>query len=348
MHELVILSGKGGTGKTSLVASLAALARPVVAADGDVDASDLHLILAPDVQQRTDFFSGQEAIIRQEDCLGCGACLAHCRFDAVLRIGGPEDDFLNSGKSTCDRCADGCRRSCPVKSADLIEAIKAAVDQQTKSDFFIDPTGCEGCGVCGLVCPSQAITFRDRLCGEWFLSRSRHGPLVHARMRPAAENSGKLVHLVRDRARSLATEHGLDLILVDGPPGIGCPAIAALTGTDLAVLVSEPTPSGAHDLARILELAQHFRIPTAVCINKADLHPALAQEMEERSRAGGSHILDRIPYDPAVTAAQRQGLAVTEASPASPATLAMSRIWQDLRSLLASSVPSIPVPRSSP
>ena len=203
MKELIILSGKGGTGKTSIAASFARLAERPVVADCDVDAADLHLVLAPEVQEKHDFYSGHEAVIRAEECTGCGDCLKLCRFNAVV----------------LERRADG-------------SAICA-----------IDPTACEGCGVCAYFCSQGAIDFPDRLCGEWMVSEAASGPMVHARLGIAEENSGRLVAQVRDRAATLADELRLPLILGDGPPGTGCPVIASVTGTDLVVIVTEPTVS---------------------------------------------------------------------------------------------------------
>ena len=273
MKELVIISGKGGTGKTSLTASFATLAHNAVLADCDVDAADLHLVLAPSVRHREDFRSGHAALIRAEACLGCGRCAALCRYEAI---------------SPATRPRDGTRA------------------------FAVDPGACEGCGVCVWNCPARAIDFPEQTCGEWFLSDTRHGPMVHARLSPGAENSGKLVSLVREQARQLAQREQRDLVLVDGPPGTGCPVIAALTGAHGVLVVTEPTVSGAHDLARVLELTRHFKIPAAVCINKWDIHPDEANRIEANARAAGATPIGRVRYDKTATTAQRQGLAIVE------------------------------------
>lgn len=272
MMEIVVVSGKGGTGKTSLAASLVILAENPVIADCDVDAADMHLVLKPETIQRHDFYSGHEALIRQEDCIRCGACLAHCRYDAVLMDG---------------------------KSA-------------SEATFTIDPNLCEGCGVCVRFCPASAIDFIDRFCGEWMISDTRHGPMVHARLDIAAENSGKLVATVRREARRVSEERGKPMIIVDGPPGIGCPAIASLTGASLALVVTEPTVSGEHDLERILELTEHFKIPAVVCVNKWDLNRKITARIEEKARRRGAWIGNRIRYDQSVTSAQMQEKAVVE------------------------------------
>lgn len=271
MKELVIISGKGGTGKTSVTASFAVLAEKAVLADCDVDAADLHLVLKPDVRERHDFYSGHEAIIREADCIGCGVCRELCRFDAV------RERRTEAGP----RCV-------------------------------IDPVACEGCGGCVHFCPEQAIDFPERLCGEWMVSDTRCGPMVHARLGTAAENSGKLVATVRQEARRIAEEQGRKLVIVDGPPGIGCPVIASLSGSSQVLVVTEPTVSGEHDLARVLKLAAHFGIPAAICVNKWDLNPEMAERIEQQARAVGATVAGRIRYDRAVTQAQIQERAVVE------------------------------------
>jgi len=293
MKELVVISGKGGTGKTSLVASFAALAEGTVLADCDVDAADLHLILDPTIERREVFKSGREAIIRQDDCLACGGCLAHCRFDAVRR-------HVHNGEST----------------------------------FIIDPLACEGCGVCVRFCPVQAIDFPERTCGEWFVSKTRYGPMVHARLGVAAENSGKLVSVVRREAQRIATEQGRELVLADGPPGIGCPVIASVTGSSLVLIVTEPTLSGRHDLERVLGLARHFSVPALICINKFDLNPSLAKEIERWAAEHGARSVGRIRYDPAVTQAQIQGKAVIECGDGEVAR-EIAGIWREVSQRLS-------------
>jgi MinD superfamily P-loop ATPase len=288
MIELVIISGKGGTGKTSLAASFAVLAERPVIVDCDVDAADLHLVLAPRLRERHDFYSGHEAVIRTQDCSGCGDCLAHCRFAAV------EKEMRNDG---------------------VVQ-------------YVIDPIGCEGCGVCVRFCPEQAIDFPERLCGEWMISDTRCGPLVHARLGVAAENSGKLVSTVRREARRIAEEEKRSLIIVDGPPGIGCPVIASLTGADLVLVVTEPTVSGEHDLERVLALARHFDMPAAICVNKWDINAAMTERIEAKASQSGARIVGRIRYDRAVTAAQIQEKAVVET--AAPCVEDIRQIWNQL------------------
>lgn len=272
VQELVIISGKGGTGKTSIAASFAALADKVVLADCDVDAADLYLILTPEVKRREVFRSGRRAAIRQSDCAKCGECATLCRFDAVRRLE---------------------RRDGTVA-------------------YAINPTACEGCGVCVRFCPRQAIDFPEQMCGEWLVSDTRFGPMVHARLGIAAENSGKLVSVVRSEARQVAKARGLDSVLIDGSPGIGCPVIASLTGANLALVVTEPTVSGEHDLERVLQLTKHFGIPAVVCVNKWDLNAILTERIERTARTHGAAVANRVRYDKAVTSAQIRAQAVVE------------------------------------
>lgn len=272
MREIVVISGKGGTGKTSLAASFAALARGSVIADCDVDAADLHLVLSPEVRDRFEFTSGHEAVIRPSSCSGCGDCMALCRFDAV----------------------------------------RGMVTPSGRKKFYVDPVACEGCGVCVHFCPEHAIDFPETMCGEWMVSDTRHGPMVHARLGVAAENSGKLVFTVRKEARRIAEKSDIPLVIVDGPPGIGCPVIASVTGSSLVVIVTEPTVSGLHDLERVLSLVKHFNIPAAVCVNKWDLNPEMTGKIEEKAEAAGIMFAGKIRYDSSVTAAQLQESSVVE------------------------------------
>jgi MinD superfamily P-loop ATPase len=329
MKEIVIISGKGGTGKTSLTASFAALARTAVLADCDVDAADLHLIMTPTVRRREEFRCGHEAIIRQVDCIGCGACLARCRFGAVRPVKSTEDNVYGGSRTSCAQCKDGCDRSCPVKFADLIQAIKETCGQQNEHAFVIDPTACEGCGVCVWACPVKAIVFSERMCGEWFVSDTRYGPMVHARLIPGGENSGKLVSKVRETARALADEIKSELILVDGPPGVGCAVIASVSGASQVLVVTEPTLSGEHDLARVLELTRHFNIPTAICVNKWDLNAEMTDRIEAIALQSGARVAGRVRYDRAITSAQLKGLAVVETE-TGPLVQDIRTIWENL------------------
>ena len=287
MKELVILSGKGGTGKTSFTASFARLAQRPVIADCDVDAADLHLVLPPTIRERHTFMSGHQAKI-MDVCCNCGICLPECRFGAIM-LPSPEE-----GHET----------------------------------YWIDPTACEGCGVCLEVCPMDVVDFPERHCGEWMISDTACGPMVHARLGVAAENSGKLVTLVRQQARRIAEEGGHSLILVDGPPGIGCPVIASLTGATHVLLITEPTLSGAHDLNRVLALTRHFGISASVCVNKWDINPEITNDIENKSRLSGAHVAGRVRYDPSVTRAQIQERSVVDTN--CPCAEDIRNVWKEL------------------
>jgi MinD superfamily P-loop ATPase len=266
--QITVISGKGGTGKTSLVACFAALSRNSVLADCDVDAADLHLVVEPRVIRREPFTGGKRARIKADQCTVCGKCEELCRFDAI--------SFDGSGNSIIEKA------------------------------FRVDPIACEGCGVCHWFCPADAIEFLPAINGEWFISETRFGPMVHAKLGVAAENSGKLVSIVRSEARRIADERGCDLVLVDGSPGIGCPVIASVTGADLVLVVTEPTLSGLHDLERVADLTRHFGMPTMVCINKWDLNAGMSGNIEAMARQRGLHLAGRVRYDCSVTEAQVQ------------------------------------------
>ncbi len=274
VSELVVISGKGGTGKTSLVASFAALCENAVLADCDVDAADLHLVLAPKVTHREPFSGGKAARVRPGHCTACGKCKELCRFDAIL--------FDGAGNGLVEKT------------------------------FRVNPAACEGCGVCAWFCAENAIEFGPSVNGEWYISETRWGPMVHGRLGVGGENSGKLVSTVRTSAKQIAEERGRALVLIDGSPGIGCPVIASLTGASLALIVTEPTISGLHDLERVVELTQHFHLPAAACVNKWDLNPELCAQIESRAGELGLSVAGRVRYDRAVTDAQVRGKAVVE------------------------------------
>jgi len=288
MKELVVISGKGGTGKTSVTASLAVLAGHTVICDCDVDAADLHLVLTPQIKEEHEFISGHKAVIRKSDCIGCGICEDVCRFNAI--------------------------QSKQTFQGDLL--------------FSVDPVACEGCKVCVEFCPEKAIDFPDCHCGKWFISETRLGPMVHARLGVAAENSGKLVSTVRREARHLADEENYRMVIVDGPPGIGCPVIASVTGATQVLIVTEPTVSGEHDLERVLALTRHFQIPAAVCVNKWDINAEMTQQIEDKARRAGASVAGRIRYDQAVTRAQIQKKAVVEID--APSADDIKQLWKNL------------------
>jgi MinD superfamily P-loop ATPase len=282
INELVIISGKGGTGKTSLMAAFASLAENKVLCDADVDAADLHLITSPEVLLRKDFQAGNTAVINKDLCTECGLCREMCRWDAI---------------------------------GDAYE---------------VNSIGCEGCGVCVHFCPETAIEFPEKTCGEWFVSDTRCGPMVHARLGIAEENSGKLVTLVRQEARKLAGDRNMGLILTDGPPGVGCPVIASMGGASAVLIVTEPTVSGKHDMERVAQLAAHFNIPALICVNKFDLNLELTQEIENYAGEKGIACLGRIPFDPVFTKAMIQAQTILEYNTGSKAGQAVKDIWRRL------------------
>lgn len=266
MKELTVISGKGGTGKTSITAAFASLAEHAVFADCDVDAADLHLILKPTIKKTMKFHGLKIASIDKTLCIDCKKCYDSCRFHAI-------DEEINLIKRSC-----------------------------------------EGCGVCAYVCPVDAITMMDRESGFAYLSETRFGPMAHAVLNTAEEASGKLVTVVRNNAKQLAEEKKKDLILIDGPPGIGCPVIASITGVDLVLIVTEPTLSAIHDLERVLGVAQHFHIPAVVCINKSSINTENTSTIEQYCKKQNIRIVGKLPYDTTITQAMIHEQSVIEFS----------------------------------
>ena len=288
MKQILIISGKGGTGKTVITASFASLAKNKVMADCDVDAADLHLLLAPSIKERHEFRSGKTAIIEKERCIQCGKCLEVCRFNAVSK------------------------------------------------DFKVDPIACEGCAFCSFACPVSAIKMKENLSGEWFVSLTRFGPLVHARLGVAEENSGKLVSLVRQQAKELAERNNCDWVIIDGAPGIGCPVIASLSGIDCAVVVTEPTLSGLHDADRVIGVAGHFGVLVKLIVNKYDLNVDMTGKIEEYCRKNDIDLIGKIPFDKSVVEAMVRGKTIIE-HPDGKVKEEIINIWQRLEeSLMAS------------
>lgn len=284
-----VASGKGGTGKTVMAASFTALAQKVVIGDCDVDASNLYLLLHPEIKEKHNFYAGLIPYLDLEKCSNCGRCQEVCRFEAINTING-----------------------------------------QT----VIDLISCEGCGVCALVCPIEAIQMKENHCGEWYISETKYGPLVYARLGIAEENSGKLVTLVRQNAQEIAKKNGSDLIIIDGPPGIGCPLIATLTGANLAIVVTEPTLSGMHDLERVVKVAQHFGVQTVVIINKFDINLENSTRIKEWCQDNNLKLIGKIHFDNIITTeALVRGLPVVEYSN-NKAANEIKNIWQKIEEMI--------------
>jgi len=296
--EVVVISGKGGTGKTSIAAGFTSLAGEIIISDCDVDAADLHLILQPEVKEKGIFSGSYLASIDQDRCTGCGRCYDACRFDAI-------DKVENNGKIM----------------------------------YTINPTSCEGCGVCDLVCRDNAVNMTEAVNGEWFVSDTRFGPMSHAKLGIAEENSGKLVTLVRNKKDRFAEERKISLSIIDGSPGTGCPVISSITGSDYAVVVTEPTVSGVHDLERILEITEFFRVPAGIIINKYDLNEEMAESIGRIALEKGCELLGRIPYDSAFIDAQMEGISIAEYSDG-PVTDSLKEIWETITSRVLQARPA--------
>ncbi|MFO7839910.1 MAG: ATP-binding protein [Desulfosalsimonadaceae bacterium] len=281
MKELTIISGKGGTGKTTLTAAFAGLAQSKITVDADVDAADMDLILTPTIRYEEDFKGGHYAVIRPDLCTECGECRQRCQYGAI------------------------------------------------SEDFVIDKIDCEGCGVCVYFCPAEAIEFPQRTCGRWYISDTRHGTLVHAKLGIAEENSGLLVSLLRQKAREMAEQQGLEKILVDGPPGIGCPVIASVTNSNGVLVITEPTLSGIHDMQRVQELAEFLNVPTMLCINKYDLNPAMAEKIQQYAKSRRMKYVGAVPYDRDMTKSMVEQKTLLEYSDGKAAR-AVREMWNNI------------------
>jgi MinD superfamily P-loop ATPase len=269
MQELVVLSGKGGTGKTTVTGALAALWLRVVLVDCDVDAANLHLITRPQVRREYSFTASSRANVDMAKCNQCGICLDYCRFKAI----GTDGD-----------------------------------------SFYVDQLACEGCALCSHICPEKAIELHLVESGKWLVSDTPFGPLLDGRLAPAQGNSGKLVTLLRSKAQELARSRDIELTIIDGPPGIGCPTVASITGASYALIVTEPSQSAFHDLLRVIELIRHFGIPIGICINKCDINADITEEIEGFALESGIRVLAKLPYQTAVTRAQTEKRTIVEST----------------------------------
>ena len=286
MKQLTVLSGKGGTGKTTITASFAVLAKNTVVADCDVNAPDLHMLLHPEIIKTQEFKGSKLAVIDKAKCVECGLCREKCRFDAIT------------------------------------------------DDMKVDPIACEGCGVCTIVCPVDAITLTERISGHAYISKTKYGFMVHAMLSPGESNSGKLVTLVRQNARILTEKENSDLVIIDGPPGIGCPVIASVTGIDAGLVVTEPTMSGIHDLERALQLLKHFNVQPFVCVNMYDINKDNAENIVGFCEENGIKVAGKITFNPIVTEAMVNGKPIVEYAPGSAVTKEIEQIWKNLVSAL--------------
>jgi MinD superfamily P-loop ATPase len=286
MKQITVLSGKGGTGKTTITASFAVLAKNTVVADCDVDAPDLHMLLHPEIIKTQEFKGSKLAVIDKTKCVECGLCREKCRFDAITE------------------------------------------------DFTVDPISCEGCGVCTIICPVNAIKLTERISGHAYISKTKYGFMAHAMLSPSESNSGKLVTLVRQNARILTEKENCDLIIIDGPPGIGCPVIASVTGIDAGLVVTEPTMSGIHDFARALQLLKHFNVQPFVCVNMYDINKDNTEKIMGFCEENGIKAVGKITFNPIITEAMVNGKPIVEYAPESDVAKEIERMWKNIVSAL--------------
>lgn len=270
--EIAVISGKGGTGKSSISAAFATLSEKVVLADCDVDAANLYILFNPTHTEEQVFVSGQKAVIDKDKCTNCGECIDYCRFDAITEIDG---------------------------------------------EVEISEISCDGCQLCSRICPSSAITMVNEDKSRMYAGDFRNGKMVYGRLSPGEENSGRLVNIVRDKAKEIAKENVLETIILDGPPGIGCPVISTITGVDYVVIVTEPTLSGLHDLKRTLEVTSHFKTKTSVIINRFDLNIEMAQQIEDFCTKNKIKTIAKIPFNSQVVEAMIHCQSIVEYAPKS-------------------------------
>ncbi len=285
MKEIVILSGKGGTGKTSLSAAFASLGKKIVVADCDVDAANLYLVLQPKDTKIENFLTGHKAEIDYDLCTNCGLCIDYCRFDAISLI---------------------------------------------ENKVTISEISCDGCKLCSRICPAQAISMIPNNKSQWFSGTFKNGYMIHARLFPGEENSGKLVNVVREETRKIAAEKKIEKILIDGPPGTGCPVISSLTGTNQVVLITEPSKSGFHDLQRIFELVSKFRVESYVVINKYDINTEMSMQILEWCSRLNLPVIGTIKFDPQIVEAMVNCKSIVEWNPGSETVREIKNIWKQI------------------
>ncbi len=282
MKQILVISGKGGTGKTIVTGALAALAQNKIMVDCDVDAANLHLILRPEVEEKHIFKGGEVALIDKSRCSECGQCIEVCRFDAISK------------------------------------------------DYIVDPIACEGCAFCGFACPIGAIEMKEKVSGEWYISKTKYGPFVHAKLGIAEDNSGRLVALIKQKAKEIAEQQKREWMIIDGAPGIGCPVIASLSGVDCALVVTEPTLSGLHDAQRVIEVARQFRADVKLVINKYDLNKDMTAEIEKYCKDNNIHLIGKIIFDKTVVRAVVEGKTIMD-YPDGEARNEAEKIWNILK-----------------
>jgi len=282
LKQITILSGKGGTGKTTITAAFVVLAKKAVVADCDVNAPDLHMLLHPEILETREFRGSKIAVIDESKCIKCGICREKCRFDAITQ------------------------------------------------DLTVDPFSCEGCGVCTIICPVNAVTLTERISGYAHISKIKYGFMAHALLNPGESNSGKLVTMVRQNAKLLAEREKSSVIIIDGPPGIGCPVIASVTGVDAGLVVTEPTMSGVHDLERAIQLLRHFNVRPFVCVNMYDINEDNTNKISRFCKENGVEVIGKIPFNPVVTEAMVNGKSIMEYSPECDVAKEIVAIWNRL------------------
>jgi MinD superfamily P-loop ATPase len=285
MTQIAVISGKGGTGKSSISAAFATLNGHVVLADCDVDAANLYLLFNPTHEEEIVYIAGHKAVVNHDLCTGCGICESYCRFDAISVIGGR---------------------------------------------VVISSITCDGCFLCSRICPENAIKMVQSDKSRMYSGSFRNGKMVYGRLAPGEENSGKLVNMVREKAKETAAKNGLDTIILDGPPGIGCPVISTITGVDKVVIVTEPTISGLHDMQRTIEIVQKFSLPAFVIINKYDLNPSMGKQIEEWCNQNEIEIAGKLPFDRQMTEAMVQSKSITEFNPDLDISKKIEIIWKKI------------------